>query len=120
LIVNKIKYSLGIIFFTLISCSEPKEEIPKVCPLSKEKLSLALQDIFIYEAALKTHSIKEEFEKNKVSDVYNEIYKRHGVTADLLKESVECYTQKREMKRILTELEKNIKKPENDSKNRKK
>lgn len=107
--------SLFFVLNLLFSCNMEENTLlnEENCSLDKSKLTTVLQDIFIYEAGLKTHSLKKQYKNVLVSDVYQEIYKKHKTTKKEIADAIECYTAKNEMISLLKELESTIKKQDN-------
>ncbi len=72
----------------LVSCSSDERDDPRVTPpegsyiIEKEKFVEVLADVYLVEAAYKTHAFKNDDEKAILLKNYSDVFSSHGITAE--------------------------------------
>ena len=100
---------MKLIFFLLLcllfACAEPKENIRQDI-LSENEFVVILKDIHLAEANFELQKNKGlEKAKNELSNSYTSIYKKHNVSEEKFKETLNFYAQNPEMlEKIYTDV----------------
>ena len=82
-----------ILSLILLSCGNPKTEIPQDI-LSKNSFIGLLKDIHLSEAKFELHKTKGmENAKNELANNYNSIYKKYEITVDDFDKTLDYYAQ---------------------------
>ena len=87
------KLNFLILLCLLLACTEQKENIPQDILLEKEFV-VVLKDIHLAEANFELQKNKGlENAKNELSNLYTSIYKKHNVSEEKFKETLNFYAQ---------------------------
>ena len=99
------KVNFLILFCLLFACVEPKENIHQDI-LSENEFAVVLKDIHLAEANFELQKNKGlEKAKNELSNSYTSIYKKHNVSEEKFKETLNFYAQNSEMlEKIYTDV----------------
>ena len=94
-----------ILSLILLSCGNPKTEIPQDI-LSKNSFIGLLKDIHLAEAKFELHKTKGmENAKNELAHNYSSIYKKYEITVDDFDKTLDYYTQNPEkLEKIYTRV----------------
>ena len=85
--------NLLILFCLLLACAEQKENITKDV-LSEHEFVVVLEDIHLAEAHFELHKTKGmEKAKNELVNSYTSIYKKHNISEEKFKETLNFYAQ---------------------------
>lgn len=91
-------------FGLISSCGEPKTPIDARCILTPTEVKTILNDLFLYEAAVKTKALDSLLKANKREHIYQSLFKKHQTTRADFEESLECYTLNKALIPILEDL----------------
>ena len=99
------KVNFLILLCLLFACAEPKENIHQDI-LSEIEFAVVLKDIHLAEANFELQKNKGlEKAKNELSNSYTSIYKKHNVSEEKFKETLNFYAQNSEMlEKIYTDV----------------
>ncbi len=113
----KIIFQIVLCFFLLSSCSEPSEEkqIRKDL-IEEEELIELLYDTYLYEGALKSHSIDSTYKDIKVVSFYDAILKKHKIERQNAQTSIEYYAKEEQLIPMLEKVKTRLKSRKNSLK----
>ena len=99
------KLNFLILLCLLLACAEEKENIPQDI-LSEKEFVVVLKDVHLAEANFELQKNKGlENAKNELSNLYTSIYKKHNVSEEKFKETLNFYAQNPEkLERIYTNI----------------
>ena len=95
----------------LVGCSSDERDDPGITPpkdsgiMDKEKFVEVLADVYLIEAAYKTHVFKNDDERGILLENYSDVFLSHGITAEEFENSHAWWWQhSAAMKVVVTEV----------------
>jgi len=95
----------------LVGCSSDERDDPGAIPpedsgiMGKEKFIEVLADVYLVEAAYKTHAFKNDDEKAMLLENYSDVFSSHGITPEEFENSHEWWWKHpAAMKGVITEV----------------